>query len=150
MSIELKIKSKHLALEPAIIRKEEGKLKKQLNWYKKTYQVTDIYSHKEAYATYNKWFSLQNHRKTVVRNEARATHLVRAYLAGIPYEKVEAKMHDETLFHTVILPRVYSMVAKYGPKPLHKKYNRDQSKFVYDESEYKVLTDAVKAWCHVS
>ena len=41
MSIELKIKSKHLALEPAIIRKEEDRLKARIKYYKVHHQVTD-------------------------------------------------------------------------------------------------------------
>ena len=40
MSIELKIKSKHLAFEPAIIRHEEYKLLEQIRWHKKHHQIT--------------------------------------------------------------------------------------------------------------
>ena len=45
MSVELKIKSKHLALEPAIIRHEENKLLKQMKWYKQHHQITDTSNH---------------------------------------------------------------------------------------------------------
>ena len=33
MSVELKIKSKHLSFEPAIIKHEERKLRKQIEWH---------------------------------------------------------------------------------------------------------------------
>jgi len=35
MSIELKIKSKHLSLEAKVIKFEEAKLKKQIRWHSK-------------------------------------------------------------------------------------------------------------------
>lgn len=41
MSVELKIKAKHLALEPAIIRREERKLKNQFHWLKQKHQIID-------------------------------------------------------------------------------------------------------------
>jgi hypothetical protein len=149
MSIELKIKSKHLALEPAIIRKEEHKLLKQISWYKEKHQVTDLFKHKESLALHRKWWNLQDHRRKVVRNEARATYLARAYLAGTPYEKVEKKTREDDTLYSNILPRVYSMVAKYGPKHIGKKWNKDQSKYVYDENDWKELTDAIKKWCNI-
>jgi hypothetical protein len=139
MSIELKIKYKHLALEPAIIRKEEQKIKKQMR---------SAYCADTAKA-YNQYFSLYHHRVTVVRYEARATHLARSYLAGTPYEKVEKKIHDHSTFVNVIMPRVYSMVAKYGPKKLQKKWNRDKAKFMYDEVEWKEFISHIKKWCNL-
>jgi hypothetical protein len=149
MSIELKIKYKHLALEPAIIRKEEQKVRKQLAWFKEKHQITDIFSDDDARKIHSKWYNLYHHRITAVRYEARATHLARAYLAGVPYEKVESKRHEDHTFIFVILPRVYSMVAKYGLKKLQKKWNRDKSMFMYDEIEWKEFTSNIKKWCNV-
>jgi hypothetical protein len=139
MSIELKIKYKHLALEPAIIRKEEQKILKQM---RSAYCA-------DTEKVYNKYYSLYHHRITVVRFEARATHLARAYLAGTPYEKLEKKIHDKFTFENVIMPRVYSMVAKYGPKKLQKKWNRDKAKFMYDEVEWKEFITPIKKWCNL-
>ena len=83
MCIELKIKAKHLALEPKIIKHEERKLKGQIKYTKGT----------DANLIY-KLNDLVNHRKWNVRNESRATELARAYLAGKPYSYVEKKRKD--------------------------------------------------------
>jgi|688.fasta_scaffold754970_2 hypothetical protein len=158
MSVELKIKSKHLALEPAIIRKEEQKFTKQIKWYKQKHQLSPSVSvwesemhknHPELQKLHSRRWNLEHHRKTVVRFEARATHLARAYIAGIPYEKVESKRHEDHTFIFVILPRVYSMVAKYGNKPITKKWNREKNMLMFDEAQWKELTDFVNAWCNI-
>lgn len=105
MSIELKIKAKHLALEPKVIRHEEEKLKRQIRYEKvlaedKTKLIRNLNN-------------LVEHRKWDVRNEARATHLARAFLAGRPYNTVEIKRKDEYLFSQYIIPRIVTMVNKY-------------------------------------
>ncbi len=145
MSIELKIKSKHLALEPAIIRKEEYRILKQIAWTKKKYQVNDVYGD-VLYPLYSKYFSLSNHRKCDVRNEARATHLTRAFLRGLPYKCVESKVHDLVILRVVIAPRIVSMVAKYSDRPLKKMWDREKKKMVYDQEELNTLTLIIKKW----
>ena len=107
MSTELKIKAKHLATEPAIIRMEEQKVLK----YIRSGYCND------ASAAYNKYVSLRNHRVWNVRNEARATELARAYLAGKDYKMVEQKRkpENERKFINYIIPRIAAMVQKYGP-----------------------------------
>lgn len=109
MCIELKIKSKHLALEPAIIRKEEEKLKRRIKYHRSGYgdQISAI-------TLGWKLCSLTNHRKIDVRNESRATHLARTYLAGKPYAQAELKRNDDYYFVRVIVPRVVAMVTRYG------------------------------------
>lgn len=155
MSIELKIKAKHLALEPAIIRKEEQKLKKQFRWFKQKHQITDVSlwtiydKHPELYKLHSKRYSLENHRKTVVRNASRATHLARAYIAGMLYSRVEKKREDEMLFKHVILPEVFRMVAKYSAKSLQKKYNRETKTYDYDLADKENLMNAIKKWCNL-
>ena len=111
MSIQLKIKSKHLALEPAIIRHEERKLQKQIAWLKKNAQADNSLPKEE-------WLrqDLTNHRRWDVRNEARATYLAIAFLAGKPYASLEKSRKNENNFNVYILPRVVSMVLKYGPE----------------------------------
>jgi hypothetical protein len=103
MSIELKIKSKHLALEPHIIRHEERKLKGQIKYTNGTDQ-----------SLIWKLNSLQSHRVRNVRNEARATYLARAFLAGKSYEYAEKKRNDDSLFQLYIVPRIHAMVQRYG------------------------------------
>ena len=123
MSIELKIKQKHLALEPSIIRHEEEKLKQQMKHNRgeeSSYWSLEL-----------KLQSLINHRRWDVRNEARATHLARAYLAGKPYSYVEKsrKKENEMTFQLQIINRIVAMVVKYG--------SGDQR---------KVDRDTIKAW----
>lgn len=109
MSIELKIKEKHLALEPHIIRCEERKLKARIKYMKKnSLEKTDILS--------SQLNSLNLHRRGEVRNAARATHLARTYLAGSPYILAEKKRKKdkEPMFQYLIIPKITSMVKKYG------------------------------------
>ena len=106
MCIELKIKSKHLALEPHLIRHEERKLKKQIKYTNGTDANLIV-----------KLDSLVAHRRWNVRNEARATELARAYLAGKPYSAIEKKRNDDVMFNLYIVPRILSMVTKYGRGP---------------------------------
>jgi hypothetical protein len=107
MSIQLKIKSKHLSLESKVIRYEEKKLLKQAAWLRKHQESTS-----KVEAMYD---SLSNHRKKDVRNENRATFLARAYINGKKYSEVERcrKESKELTFKSLVLPRVLSMVNKY-------------------------------------
>lgn len=118
MSVELKIKSKHLSEEARIIRFEERKQLKQYHWAEAKYHATgnnDMYPrwHDKAFMTYR---SLKHHRQWNVRNENRATFLARAYIAGVPYATVEQKRkpEKESYFQVMVLPRVWAMVSKYG------------------------------------
>ena len=122
MCIELKIKSKHLALEPKIIKCEEEKLKKQIKYTKGT-DATLI----------QKLDSLACHRKWNVRNESRATELARAYLAGKPYSYVEKKRNNDGMFQLYIIPRIHAMVTRYG--------KGDQR---------KVTVDVIKDWSKIN
>ncbi len=88
-SIELKIKLKHLAEESRIIRAEAEK--------------------QYAEGNYQKGNDLTNHRKLVVRPEARATLLAYQQLRGIPYEVCEPNPKTEPNWK-----RVEQMVKKYG------------------------------------
>lgn len=108
MSIELKVKSKHLSVEARIIRHEEVKLKRQIEWKKQNEQDQTVQR--------DQWSSLNEHRRWDVRNENRATFLARAYIAEKAYKKVEQKRKPEReyMFRTSILPRVLSLVKKYS------------------------------------
>lgn len=106
-SVELKIKAKHLATEPAIIKMEERKIKAQAAWCR-LHQKSDA-------ALMSKLHDLQSHRVNDVRLESRATHLARAYLSGKPYNEVEAKRKPEKEYHFRLktIKRILSMVNKY-------------------------------------
>ena len=107
MSVELKIKSKHLSVEAQIIRFEEQKLRKQINWLKE---------HQKPFTSLDeKWDSLNAHRRIDVRQENRATFLARAYIEGKAYLNVEQKRKPEKEYDfSRVMKRVAAMVAKYG------------------------------------
>ena len=131
MSIKLKIKSKHLALEAGVIRFEEQKLKRQIEWLK---------THQQDEAKVRAmWESLNSHRRFEVRNEARATYLARAYIEGRKYETVEIERKDNGTFYSYIMPRVVSMVIRYKLGKIEKFMKPDDVKAVRDE---------IKAWCN--
>ena len=120
MSIELKIKSKHLSLESKVIRFEEQKLIKQIKWLDKNDPNRGQPSwlgKSDYWKAVAKHGSLVDHRKHVVGRENRATFLARAYIAGRPYKEVEAKRKDERAweFNNKVIPRVLEMVKKYHP-----------------------------------
>jgi hypothetical protein len=131
MSIKLKIKSKHLALEAGVIRFEELKLKRQIEWLK---------THQKDEATFrSEWESLNSHRRFDVRNEARATYLARGYIEGRKYNTIEYEIKDLGTFNSYILPRVVSMVIKYKLRKIEKFMKPDDVKAVREE---------VKTWCN--
>ena len=116
MSIELKIKSKHLALEAKVIRFEEQKLKKRIRHNKGS--LNDLLLQLN---------SIAEHRKYVVGRENRATFLARAFIAGTPYNKVEVKRRQdkESEFVIYVLPRVLEMIKKYAPYNVRKNVTKE-------------------------
>lgn len=150
MSIELKIKSKHLSEEARIIRFEENKLLKQYQWSLNQYKTTgmnDMYPRWDDKA-FMSYCSLNNHRKWDVRNENRATFLARAYISGIPYKTVEQKRNpdNEHTFQTFVLPRVFAMVVKYGKRQDGDwEWDKQKSKYIAT----KQLKDKIAAWCEL-
>lgn len=148
MSVELKIKSKHLSEEARIIRFEERKLLKQYEWAKRKHYETGANG---SYHYFNdpawcKWNSVSNHRKWDVRNENRATFLARAYIAGIPYSKVEQKRKDDVLFFVYILPRVYQMVSKYGVDITNRReWDKVKRKYIPTEQLKDEILECVNA-----
>ena len=73
-TVKMRIKVRHLMEEARINRSEANKL-----------------SGPEKH-------SLNHHRKTDIRNEARATQLVYALQRGVPYRSIEAKVKDSYKF----------------------------------------------------
>jgi hypothetical protein len=120
-----------LALEAGVIRFEEQKLKRQIEWLK-THQQDEA-------KVCAMWESLNSHRRFEVRNEARATYLTRAYIEGRKYETVEIERKDNGTFYSYIMPRVVSMVIRYKLGKIEKFMKPDDVKAVRDE---------VKAWCN--
>lgn len=151
MSIELKIKSKHLGEEARIIRFEERKQLKQYQWGLNNWAAAGhngMYPrwHDAAFKTY---CSLNIHRKWDVRNENRATFLARTYIAGKTYKSVEQKRkpENEFKFQTYILPRVQAMVVKYGVRQ-DGDWEWDKVKQKYIPT--KQLKDKIAVWCELN
>jgi len=151
MSVELKVKSKHLSEEARIIRFEERKQFKQYEWAKRKHYETGSndeypYHHDKAYGQY---YSLNRHRRWDVRNENRATFLARAYIAGKAYNTVEFKRKDDGTFQNYIVPRIVNMVAKYGaPSIPLKTYDHDKRAYV-DNPDLAALRKKIVEWSKI-
>lgn len=150
MSLELKIKSKHLSEEARIIRFEEHKLTKQVGWFIKQHNATGSNEPAKVYDCKAYWQrnGLREHRVKDVRRENRATFLARAYISGQNYVDVEIKRKPEREyeFHQFIIPRIVNMVAKYGADKVPIKiYDRTKGGYI-DNPELVKVTVAVKAW----
>jgi hypothetical protein len=148
MSVELKVKSKHLSEEARIIRFEERKQLKQFEWAKRKHYETGS---NDEYPCYNNkawrnYYNLNWHRRWDVRNENRATFLARAYIAGKAYNTVEFKRKNDYLFQTLIVPRVVNMVAKYGDNKMPLKvYDREKRDYV-ENPDLAALRKKIVEW----
>lgn len=110
-SIELKVKSKSLAEEAKIIKKEEHKAVTSAVWER------DHLGNQEQ-TFWDKFKNLAHHRIYKVGIEARATFLARAYISGKKYEEVEnagRKVDKAKHFEDIILPKIVYMVNRYDP-----------------------------------
>lgn len=141
---QLKIKIKHLALEPAIIRAEERKELSQVAYYRSRQELKNEKSHHWDY------LKLYQHRKQVVRPEARAAQLAYAFIRGKKYEQVENtkplyEKESNGVFHHYIdadikrlVLRTSKIVAKYK---YWLSYNISQ-----DDPKFKTVHDKIKEW----
>jgi hypothetical protein len=147
MSVELKIKSKHLSEEARIIRFEENKIKRHSR------HVRNRQGHVTADEVLQTFHSLNHHRRWDVRNENRATFLARAYIEGVPYSQVEQKRkkENEFTFQWYILPRVASMVAKYSKVKIPKKVweGKFPDRKEVDNPDFVQLQKDIKAWSKI-
>jgi len=155
MSIELKVKSKHLSEEAKIIRFEERKQLAQSRWHIRNQKEAGNNSSSQeiAYAQQGMYRSLNDHRKVDVRNENRATFLARAYIAGKAYNEVEQrrKPENEYKFTSKIIPRVVAMVEKYGAQRapqvrVERKDAPGRSYFEKDPAFMTKLKDSIIEW----
>jgi hypothetical protein len=146
MSVELKVKSKHLSEEARIIRFEERKQLKQYQWAQDQYRATGMNGMYPRWddKAFNTYYSLKHHRQWDVRNENRATFLARAFIAGVPYETVEQKRNpdNERTFNLMVLPRVCAMVAKYGKQDGDRIWNREKNRY----EATAVLKQKIQQW----
>lgn len=121
--IKIKIKIKHLALEPAIIKHEEQKCLKSAAYHRNKKQA-DLEEFNRGYT--GQYYSYRDHRILHVRPEARATQLVYAFLRDKRYSEVETtrpmlinvgKGHNSWWYahnEADIIDRMSRMIYKYG------------------------------------
>jgi hypothetical protein len=151
MSVELKVKSKHLSEEARIIRFEERKQLKQYQWALNKWKSAgnnDMYPRWNDKA-YGNYVNLNWHRRWDVRNENRATFLARAYIAGKAYNTVENKRIDDSTFQIMIVPRIVNMVAKYGETKISLKvYDREKREYV-ENPELAALKKKIVEWATI-
>jgi hypothetical protein len=102
----LRIKIKHLAVEPEIIRKEHFK--------RRRHAVRHNYH-------YSKWLEVRTrvHRLAHIRPEARAALLAYGFIRGKAYHRVELpKKKDGTInLRSMPIVRVAELVLRYGDLP---------------------------------
>lgn len=115
MSVELKIKAITLGYEATQIRRFERKfLKSARTGAQRVKDGDNTVDWVEG--SYRSYRSLNDHRRNVVRPEARATHLARAYLKGQPYAAVEASTREPV--QGWLTEKVARMASNYGPTPV--------------------------------
>lgn len=150
MSIELKIKSKHLALEAKIIKHEETKLVKQINSDQAHTQVETYYWADKVKQQHS---SLHSHRTEGLRWEARATHLVRAFLDNKTYDSIEKTRRPckDYYFWNDTVPSMVRMAKSYGQYEddklitewlKAKTLTKEQVKSIHGEKEVSLLKKA--------
>lgn len=122
----LKVKIKSLAEEAYIIRKEERKIKKNLDWLKERRTRTDEYSNAEYNRASNIYNGLYLHRKSPVGTEARYALIAYGFLRGKKYSQIEQpKVPINTLkytdakqgkvYYSQDAARPFNLINKYGP-----------------------------------
>ena len=120
MSIKLKIKSKTLAEEARIIKREENKARDYARYRRDRQKpITRIEKARAGFV---------DHRKHVVRPEARATFLARAFIRGAKYRDVETPLFPKRPlllgwqkpigYLPNLLNRIVAMVNKYSDQEI--------------------------------
>lgn len=126
-SLELRVKGYTLAQEARILRRLVNRQKRKIKGTKLR-RLTE-----KSTPTYNK---LREHLLKVVRPEARACHLARAFLKGFSYERIE------TIAYSIPpLPRVWYLVNKYAkgdPRDIAQQFEEWQQGAIkhYSENNY--------------
>lgn len=122
-SVQIKIKS--LAAEARIIRHAEQRRRKQT-----------IRGHRKVADDVVFW-SLRNHRKIDVRNEARAALLAYGFMRGRPYLVMEAKYHEAPNW-----TRVAQILIKYAdPSTLPERTRGEMAQVVHTNKVLTVLSE---------
>lgn len=141
---KLKIKIKHLALEPAIIRAEERKELSQAAYHRSRQEFKDEQRH------YWDYLDLYQHRKQVVGFEARATQLAYAFIRGRHYEQVENtkplyEKDSKGVFHQHISHDIKKLVLRISRIVAKYKY-RLRYDISQDDPKFKAVHNEIKRW----
>lgn len=118
MSIELKIKALSLAAEARVIRNQEKRIGRKLS--KLHAKMANSPGDNTGTLKFSQHRNIDNltsihtHRVLQVREEARLTHLARAYLKGTPYKEVENKTLPAKTLSEDHFERISRMATSYG------------------------------------
>lgn len=98
----LKLKIKHLALEPGLIRFEHDRRRRNAEKRGKDY---------------SKWLEVRTrqHKIDKIRPEARAAFLAYAFIRGKSFNQVEP--NTKAIYHAIVLNRAAEIALKYGDFP---------------------------------
>lgn len=117
-NIVLKIKAHSLADEARYIRKQEKHALKRARFHKNKQESSPADFH------YGGYQSLREHR-LMLRNQMRATHLARAFLAGTDYHVVEQKTHDDFNYKNNVLSfEVAKLIDNYELIPYGRRFGQ--------------------------
>ena len=128
---ELKIKIKSLAAEAAIIRKDENKYKVKSKHPLLTGPLRDgtFLTEDQLYALNLRkekaraaWLSLKDHRRSVVRPEARSALIAYGYLSGFDFNRIELKHYEEPSY-----TRIAQMLISFKPDILATFNDKDRN-----------------------
>ena len=122
-NLQLKGKAKSLAEEAKIIRKEEKKLGRRISKIASLQKPTSLMVLRRD--------NLRDHRVHDVRNEARATHIARAFLNGKPFSSVE-KNRNSYYETWGVHNRTTQIIRKYC--------------FPYKSTDSQEVNAAIKKW----
>lgn len=132
----LRIKAKSLAAEAKVVRKDEA-------YYRERNKSRKPHKDREGNTLTqgnpprfgvgrDTWLSLREHRVHVLRPEARATNLARAYLRRRPYKSLEASYHEAADWD-----RVATLVHRFGAhRPKTKVETIKEALLAWRDTEY--------------
>ena len=120
----LKIKIKSLAAEAAIIRHAERKARRRVDWVKAHGSDNDLFDARYARE------SLSDHRRGVVRSEARHSLLAYGFLRGRAYSSMETVTHTPPDW-----ARVKDLVGRFGGDKAGLRFSNELKVWATDQSK---------------
>jgi len=140
MTYRLKIKIKSLAAEAAIIRHEERRVTRSIDWTKAHEPAGS--NHSEVDALRGKRWNLRAHRIYEVRSEQRASLLAYGYLRGKAYASIEQSSRFGRPAPN--WDKVATMALKYGRGDKVPSFGPNNT--ATESSRKKEMHETLKVW----